>query len=284
MQHDAGLLALPDGTALATRRWLPGPRPADARGAVLLVHGIGEHSGRYAYVAARLMLDGWAVYAYDHRHHGRTGGTLGYVESVEGLAEDLGHVVAHVRGEMKGKPVFVLGHSMGGLVAGLHVVERGHEGWAGLILSSAALAIPPTLSPFLQRMAGVVARFAPRLATRRLGPDALARNPAVGRAYEEDPLTYSGGIRAQSGFAILQATAKLRAHPEAFTLPLYLFHGTDDAITDPEGSKWLFEHAPTADKALKLYPEGRHETMNDHGKEQVLDDLAMWLDAHAPAA
>lgn len=281
MQHDAGTLPSPDGLTLATRRWLPHERP---RASVLLVHGLGEHSGRYAHVAAHLLLHDYAVYAYDHRAHGRSEGEpRAYVEAFDDHVRDLGAVLAWVRAETPGRPLFLFGHSMGGAVAALHIIEHGTEGLAGLVLSSAALRVPAGLAPVLQKLAGTASRLAPRLPTTRLDPRDLSRDPAVVRAYREDPLVYTGGVRARVGHALLEAGRRIEAHPEAFTLPLLLLHGSADRITDPAGTRALYERAPSADKTLRLYDGLLHETFNEPERERVLTDLTDWLDARTGA-
>jgi len=277
MQHDAGTLRTDDGLSLATRRWSPRARP---KATVALVHGIGEHSGRYAHVATHLMLHDLAVHAFDLRGHGRSEGEpRAYVESFDEYLYDLDLFLDHVRREQRG-PLFLYGHSLGGGIAARYVVERGTNGLDGLILSSAALQIPTDLSPILQKLAGTVSRFKPTLPTTKLDTSLLSHDPAVVRAYEQDPLVYSGGVRARVGYEVLRNTEIIQQHPEAFTLPLYLFHGTADKITDPDGSHWLYEHAPTDDKTLKLYEGFYHETHNEPERERVLTDLTAWIEAH----
>ncbi len=278
MQHDAGTFRTDDGLTLATRRWLPHDAP---KAAVVIVHGLGEHSGRYAHVAAHLMLHDYAVFAFDLRGHGRSEGEpRAYAESFEDYVGDLALFLRHA-GEATERPVFLLGHSLGGALAARYVIEHGADGLAGLVLSSAALQIPADLSPLLQKLAGTVSRLAPTLATRKLNPAHLSKDPGVVRGYEQDPLVYTGGVRARVGHETLRTAAMIQQHAEAFTLPLYLFHGTADRITDPEGSRLLHERAPSTDKTLHLYDGLFHETMNEPERGEVLDDLAAWLDAHA---
>jgi alpha-beta hydrolase superfamily lysophospholipase len=278
MQHTTGTLRAHDGLALHTRRWWPDQPP---RAVVLLVHGIAEHSGRYAYLAAHLLLHRIAVLTYDHRGHGHSEGLRTHVDAFEEYLNDLDLALAWAREEARDLPLFLMGHSMGGLIAARYVVDRRPEDLAGLILSSPALQVPSDLSPLLQRIAGTVSRLAPRLRATRLDLAHLSRDPAVARAYREDPLCDKGGIRARLGFEILEATRHVRSHPEAFTLPLLLFHGTADRITDPAGSRWLYEQAPAGDKTLNLYDGFYHETFNEPERERVLDDLAGWIEARA---
>ncbi|MDX1420922.1 MAG: alpha/beta hydrolase [Rubricoccaceae bacterium] len=278
MQHTPGTLPAHDGLALFTRRWWP---DREARAVVLLVHGIGEHSGRYAYPAAHLLLHDVAVLAYDHRGHGQSEGLRTYVDDFEEYVSDLALVHEWAEREAGDLPFFLMGHSLGGLIVARYLVDRRPEGLRGVILSSPALQIPSDLSPLLQRLSGVLSRLVPRLRLTRLDLTHLSRDPRVRRAYEEDPLTDKKGVRARLGAEVLETTRLVRQHPEAFTAPLLLFHGTADRITDPDGSRWLHTNAPSEDKTLRLYEGLYHETMNEPEREQVLDDLVAWIHARA---
>ena len=276
MQHSTGSLSAHDGLQLFTQTWQP-DEPAKA--AVLLVHGINEHSGRYEYMASHLVAHGIAVYSYDHRGHGQSAGPRVYVDSFDEYVDDLAIVFRNIREQTGELPLFLMGHSLGGLIASLFIVNRRPELHA-LILSSPALQIPPDLSPLKQKLVGIINRVAPRLILGKLEIDHISRDKSVQDAYIADPLTNNKGIRARMGFESLQAMKRVRQHPEAFTMPLYLFHGTADRITDPNGSKWLYAEAPSADKALRLFDGLFHETMNEPERDEVLAELSDWITAH----
>ena len=281
MQHDAGTIITDDGLTLATRRWTPHAHP---RAVVATVHGIAEHSGRYAHVAAHLMLHDYAVHSFDLRGHGRSEGEpRAYVEHFDDYLDDLDRFLDHVRAETPTLPLFLLGHSLGGGIATYYVIERGDAGLAGLVLSSAALQIPSDLSPLLQKAAGVLSRWIPKTPITKLDRSHLSRDPAVVRAYEEDPLVYTGGVRPRVGAEVLRMTDHIHDHAGRLTLPLYLYHGTADKVTDPAGSRWVYEQAASPDKTLELYDGLYHETMNEPERERVLADLVGWLDARTEA-
>ncbi len=272
MTHDTGTRTSPDGTTLFTRRWTP-DRPT--RAVVALVHGVHEHSGRYAYLASALMARGVAVRALDLRGHGQSDGQRGQVEAFDDYVTDVAPFVEEVLADAD-VPVFLMGHSMGGLVVAATVVERGTDGLAGVVLSSPALQV--SAPALLRKAAPVVARWLPNTPVSRLDLSLLSRDPTVARSYREDPLTIKRGVTARLGLEILTATERVRQRPEAFDVPLYLFHGTADKLTEPDGTRWLAEHAATDDVTLKVYDGYYHETMNEPERDDVIAALADWID------
>lgn len=279
MNHSTGTLTAADGTALFTRRWTP---DRGAKGSVVLVHGVHEHSGRHAYAAATLMARGLEVFSYDHRGHGRSGGARADVQAFDAYVADLDVVLAEVHRETGGRPVVLMGHSMGGLVAAAYVVEKGADGLAGLVLSSPALHTFP-VPRLLERAAPHVARWLPLRPISRLDLSRLSHDPAVEREYREDALNTISGLRARLAYHLLLGSRRVQAHPEAFTLPLYLMHGTGDTITPHGGSEWLAEHAPSPDVTLRLYDGLYHELMKEPERDAILRDLADWVEAHVAA-
>ena len=278
MQHATDTHQTTDGLSLHLRQWTP---DVETKAVVLLVHGVHEHGGRYAYAASALMARGIAVHAFDLRGHGRSGGPRAEVLAFGEYVDDLAEVLVRTREAADGLPLFLMGHSMGGLVAAAYVVEHGPGALSGLVLSSPALQIPDDTSPLLRKLAPVVARWAPRFPASRLNLSHLSRDAKVAEAYRTDPLVTVSPVRARLGYEIVRTTEAVREHPEAFTLPLYLFHGTADRITDPAGSRWLYEHAPAADKTLRLYEGYYHETLNEPERDEVIAELAAWITERA---
>ena len=291
MTHTSG--TLPGGTAPETpggdasrepdlfwRLWRPDVPGGEVRAAVLLVHGIHEHSGRYAGVASRLMLRGIEVHAVDLRGHGESEGARGYVDRFEDYLGDVDRFVAHVREAGAATPRFMMGHSMGGLIAATWWAERQPDDLDGLILSSPALAIPP-VNPLLQAAAPFVSKRLPTFRVKPLDVSQLSRDPAVGRQYMEDPLVTAKGVMARTGYEIQQAGDRVRQRLGEFRAPLYLFHGTDDAITDPAGTQRLAREAASGDVTLKLWDGLRHETMNEPERDDVIGAVADWVLARA---
>lgn len=279
MTHETSTIPTADGVELFARSWTP---DRGARAFVALIHGIGEHSGRYAYVASALMRDGIAVRAVDLRGHGHSPGRRVHVESYDAYVHDATALLRATCAEAAGRPVVLMGHSLGGLIAALTVVERGTDGLAGLVLSSPSLRLPHEDSRVLMALLPLAARWLPALPMGRLELAAISRDPAVVRALEEDPLVVRQPVRADQGLALLEAMRRVRQRPDAFDIPLYLFHGTADRITDPAGTAWLAEHAGTADVTHRTYEGLYHETLNEPERDAVIGDLRAWLAQHIP--
>ena len=280
MTHSTGALVTPDDVTLFTRTWTP---DLPTRAVLALVHGVHEHSGRYAYMASALMRRGIAVHAFDLRGHGHSDGPRGQVEGFDEYVDDLSTFFLQVRAAAGDLPVFLMGHSMGGLVVSSTVSHRGTDGLAGIVLSSPALAIPDQ-PKVLTALAPVVARWLPNIPVTRLDLSRLSRDPTVARSYEEDPLTITQGVRARLGYAIIRAIDEARERPEAFDVPLYLFHGDADEVTDLEGTTWLAEHAASDDITLRIWEGLYHETLNEPERDEVIGALADWLDTHIEAS
>lgn len=267
------------GTPIAHREWLP---EGDARGIVVIAHGINEHGGRYAHIAQRLTGEGWMVAALDHRGHGLSGGRRAAVERFDDWISDLD---AYIRAVLAAapRPLFLLGHSLGGLIAAVYAI-RHQERISGLVLSSPSVMPPRSMSPAALRAGRLLSRWAANLPVVGLRLDAVSRDPAVVRAYREDPLVHLGRVRARTGAEVLRAIAEVRRDIGAVRVPLLTMQGTLDLLVDPEAARWVDEHAGSPDHTLLIYDGLYHEVFNEPERERVLDDLAGWLDVHATAA
>lgn len=268
-----GSLVTDDGHTLSTRTW----STDKASGAtVILVHGYAEHCGRYEHVAECLVDAGATVVAYDQRGYGRSDGRRAYIDTFEQYLNDLGEVLDHVRGRHPDGPMFLFGHSMGGLVVLKYVLDE-DPSVDGLILSSPAIEINPDLAPVLRKIAQWIGWLFPTLPTRQSPQDAISRDPAVVEEANNDPLNYHGRVPARTGAEMLKAGEAVRKQLGNVDLPFLVFHGTDDVLTNPEWSERLYEKASATDKTLHLYEGLYHETFNEPEQQRVLTDISNWL-------
>jgi len=269
-----------DGLRLYRCAWLPEAPP---RAAVALVHGIHEHSGRYASLAGALNAHGYAVYAFDLRGHGRSAGQRAWIASFEELLDDVEVFLEQLRREAPGLPLFLLGHSMGGEVAAWLVITR-QPCLDGLILSAPALGVGGKVFPVLRHLARFFSWLFPRLRLTRLGCRFMSRDPQVIEDFRNDPLVYHGKFPLRTGAEILRIIRRIQERMEEVQLPLLVMHGTRDFVTDCRGSRQLYERAASPDKTLHLYEGLYHEIFNEPERDQVIGDLIAWLNAHVPPA
>lgn len=249
--------------------------PKDARASVLLVHGYGEHSGKYLHVIEALERAGFAVLAPDHRGHGRTARVHGDIESRELVLSDL--VVAHKRlTEIGPAPLFLLGHSLGGALA-LRYAERhaGRGSIAGIVLNGVALAVPDRIPPLMRRLAPLVARLAPTLALQSFfDPTRNTRDPEAQERLRTDPLGYRGKIRARTGVEVMSLIEETRRDLSLVEIPALLTHGALDRhvsvhVSEEIAARWG-ERAQ-----LRIFPGLLHETWQEPERDEV---IASWVD------
>jgi len=283
MPHGEERFETNDGLQLHENRWLPETTPV---GVVVLVHGFTEHSGRYAQLATELNNHGYAVYAIDLRGHGKSEGPRVFIRSFEQHLDDVEQYVQQVRRIEPNKPVFLLGHSMGGtIIVSLAATRRPDAD--GLVVSGAALMIGDDVFPILRRLASVVGRVFPKLAVVKMGSKMLSRDPAVVAHFDNDPLVFHNRFPVRTGAEILRAARQVRANLPSVRLPILILQGTADTVIDPEGSRELYTQSGSADKTLKLYEGLYHDLFHEPERDQVTADLIAWLDgrcrADAPA-
>jgi acylglycerol lipase len=272
IQHEEGRVAGHRARRLFWQSWRPMTPP---RAIFAVAHGFAEHGGRYAAFAARFVERGVAVWALDQWGHGLSGGRRGHVDRFEDHLVDFHAFVVHVRTRSQPRPLFVVGHSLGGLVA-LRYLARHPGKIAGGIISAPAVGLRVRAA----RLRGVLARVFSILLPGvtfpiRIDPRRLSRDPAVGRRYGADPLVHR---RASARFIVefARARAALAADAARPRVPLLLLHGTEDHLTDCEATRRLAERlGPIAE--LHLYPGLYHELFNEPEREQVFTDIEAWM-------
>jgi len=265
------------GLNIFTRTWRP---EGDPRGVVVIVHGFNSHSGQYHWVADQLTATGFAVYALDHRGRGRSDGERFYVEKMEDYVDDVATLVNHAKSENPGLPVFVLGHSAGGVISCTYTLDHQSE-IDGLICESFAyeLPVPDLALSFLKGLSYIT----PHTHVFSLKNEDFSRDPEVVAALNNDPLIKGESQPAQTAKVMINADNRLREEFPLIKLPVLILHGTEDKATKPSGSRHFYEQAGSTDKTLKLYEGHYHDLLADVGREIVIADIQAWILARLPA-
>jgi len=263
-----------EGVKIFTREWQPAGK---SRGVVIIAHGLNAHSGLYEWAAQQFTSHGVTVYALDHRGRGRSEGERFFVKKFAHWTQDLATFIDIVKTREPGLPVFLLGHSAGGVIACGYALQHQTE-IAGLICEDFAYQVPaPAVA--LAILKGV-SHVAPHAQVMKLKNEDFSRDPAVVAALNADPLIANESQPIETVAELVRAGQLLKKNFRLITLPLLILHGTADKVTKPSGSQQFYEMAGSSDKTLKLYEGYFHDLLADVGKEQVMADIQAWIDAH----
>ncbi len=276
MHQTQGIFQGADNLPLFYQSWQPEGEP---RAVVVIAHGFGEHSGRHETLARPLVAGGYAVFAYDHRGHGHSPGKRGYISQWREFREDLAAFLNMIRQENSSRPLFLLGHSLGGLIALEYALRHVHN-LTGVIASSPFLA-EANLPAHLHFISRVLSRLWPGLnVSTGMDYSGISRDPAEVKRYADDPLNHSLGT-PRLGTEITAAIAWTQTHADEWKIPLYIYHGTADKVIPIEGSRTFFAHVTTPDKQWREFEGGYHELHHDPCREEVFRYLLEWLNAHS---
>lgn len=275
MKHREGRFKGRKDVEIFWQSWVP-DRP---RAIVVIVHGLGEHSGRYHHVAEALVGIDCAVYAMDHRGHGKSGGDRALVDRFANVVEDIDHVVEIARREQPRKPLFLLGHSMGGALSLSYAIKKG-EKLSALILSGPAVALEGA-STMTKIVAKMLSSLAPKAGLVAIDPSLVSRDPSVVADYANDPLNAHGKVVARTLGEIVYFVEMLPAALPLVKLPLLVMHGRDDKLAGVAGSEMVVDRVSSKDKTLKIYDGLYHEVFNELPADRavVLKDLTDWISA-----
>jgi alpha-beta hydrolase superfamily lysophospholipase len=277
MTIQTGTATTPDGLTLHTFEALPDGQP---KAVVYLVHGIGEHTGRYLHVIAHLKAHGYAVYGHDHRHHGRSTGEprVGF-RTFDGTVEDLKRRIDNVRALHPSLKLFVYGHSMGSLISTLTLIKYPSAA-DGFVSSGSPLRVDSALPAAVRPLVLALANVLPNLPLGPIDLSTLSRDPQVIEAYRSDPLNVLKPTTLATAALFGRALPPARANLGRITMPVLVLHGDKDTLTPPAGSQTLYDGVGATDKTLKFYPGLLHEIHNEPEQAEVLADITTWLDAH----
>jgi len=276
MNHIEGTFKGVHGLDIYHQAWVP---EGEVRASILIVHGLGEHCGRYTNVVNYLVPKGYALYGFDLPGHGKSGGVREYVSTYDDYTETLTANYQRVRETQPDKPIFLLGHSMGGLIATAYLVDHS-EDFTGAVISAPAILIPDFVTKFTVLLGKVLSKIAPKAGVLGLDANGVSKDPAVVEAYINDPLVFHGKTTARLSAELLDKVFWVNENMETITTPLLIVHGGEDKLANPKAAQLLYDHASSKDKTLKVYDGLHHEVFNEPERELVLGDVSAWLDAH----
>ena len=256
--------------------WLPEGEP---KAILFVAHGIAEHSGRYMNVVNHFVPAGYAVYGIDHIGHGKSDGKRVYVERFQDYTKTLKKYFDMIRGWQAEKPIFLVGHSMGGLISAAYLLEHQDE-LTGAVLSGPGIKVPDNISNAVIFAGKILSVVMPKAGIIQLDAEGICRDPAVVDAYVNDQLVYTGKITARLGAEMLKTMKHVAESAKKIRLPIMILQGGSDKLVDPSGAQFLYDSVSSEDKTINIYDGLYHEVFNEPEHGQVLDDVKVWLESH----
>jgi acylglycerol lipase len=276
MKHQEGMFKGVRDASIYYQCWLPEGQP---KAVLLIVHGLAEHSGRYMNVVNHFVPLGYGVYGLDHLGHGKSEGARVYVKQFEDYTDTLKIYFDMVCQWQPDLPIFLVGHSMGGLIGALYLLDHQAE-LAGAVLSGPCIKTTGDVSPVTVTIGRLLSVLMPQAGLIGLEAEGVCRDPAVVEAYVGDPLVHTGKTTARLAAELLKAMDRVTAEATRITLPVLLVQGSADRLVDPDGTRMLYDTVSSADKEIEVYDGFYHEVFNEPEKDQVLGDVETWLEAH----
>jgi alpha-beta hydrolase superfamily lysophospholipase len=279
VDHREGTFAGCDGVQLFYQAWLP--RSGPSRAVLVNLHGLGDHSSLYPNLAQYFPAREIALYAFDLRGNGRSAGQRAYIRSWDQYRGDLHAFLERVRTWEPSRPLFLLGNSLGGLIV-LDFALHSPAGLAGVVAAApplGKLGVPPVLMALGRLLSRIFPRFSLQVGMDLTG---LARDPAVVEAVLADPLFHRRGT-ARLSTEVTAAISRVQGRAAELAVPVLILHGSDDRMVPPDGSREFFSKLRHPDREFREYPGGYHGLFADHDWEQVVSDVAQWLESHLPS-
>jgi alpha-beta hydrolase superfamily lysophospholipase len=277
MKHIEGTLKGARDAQLYYQGWLP---DGDVKAVLFLVHGLGEYCGRYTNAVNYLVPLGYAIYGLDHLGHGKSEGEREVIVRFEDYTEPLTTYYQMVKTWQPGKPVFIYGHSMGGLITCYYLLDHQAD-FQGAMISAPAIKVSDSISPVTIMLGSILSSIAPKAGVLALDATGISRDPNVVKAYVNDPLVFHGKTPARLAAEMLKAMKRVTAEVSRITLPFIVIQGGADKIIDPAGAQMLYDRAGSKDKSLKVYAGLYHEVHNEPERATMFQDLEVWLNTHA---
>jgi acylglycerol lipase len=276
MDHTEGHFKGVRNATVYYQAWLA---QGNVKGVLLIVHGLGEHSGRYMNVVNHFVPLGYAVYGFDHPGHGKSEGMREGVERFADYTDTLKVYSEMVKGRQTGTPMFLLGHSMGGLIASCYLLDHQAD-FRGAVISAPLVKAGGKISLATILMGRILSALAPKMGLLALDVEGISRDPEVVKAYVGDPLVFHGKTPARLAAELLKAMQRVTVEAGMITLPFIVLQGSADKLVDPGGAQMLHDKARSKDKAIKIYEGLYHEVFNEPERARVLKDVETWLALH----
>jgi alpha-beta hydrolase superfamily lysophospholipase len=276
MKHIDGNFKSVRGIDIYYQGWLP---EGKVKAVVFVVHGLGEHSGRYMNVVNHFTPLGYAIYGLDHIGHGKSGGDRELVIQFDDFTAPLTTYYTMVKSWHPDKPIFILGHSMGGLIECYYLLDH-QEYFKGAIISAPAIKVGESVSQTTITMGKVLSVIAPKAGVLALDANNISKDPEVVKAYVNDPLVFHAKTPARLAAEMLKAMLRVTAEAGKITIPFIAVQGSADKLVDPGGIRILENKTSSLDKTIKVYDGLYHEVFNEPERQIVLKDVENWLDAH----
>ncbi|XP_045178920.2 monoglyceride lipase-like [Mercenaria mercenaria] len=270
------------GQQLYARYWNEDSNPTDTyKGLIFIVHGYCEHCLAYTELAKSLIGQGFYVFSHDHVGHGQSEGDRAHVLSFDDYVNDMFYHIDQVKNKFPDKPVFLLGHSMGGTIAVLAAMAR-PKFFSGVVLIG-PLVTPDrkAATPFKIFMGKIAAKVLPQMHIAKLNAKVVSRDEEYVKTYESDPLVYHNGIKCRWGVAMLDALKKIEDGMSGIEWPFFVLHGSADALCEVGGSKLLYEKAQSTDKKIKIFDGAFHQLHHELEpvKKETFDLISEWLNS-----
>ena len=254
--------------------WLP---KSDIKALIVVVHGLGEHSGRYTNLVNHLIPLGYGVYSWDHIGHGRSDGMRKYIDRFPDFTNVVSQYVQQIKAAHPALPLFILGHSMGGLITANYLLDHQSD-FKGAIFSAPAIKVAGGVHPLKLYGVKFLSAIFPRFGLAPLNPSAITRNLKVLEESLNDPLTNYGKTSVRLLTELMDAMVQFKKKAHTLTLPVLILQGSDDQVIDPSGANLLYDLVSSEDKTLKIYPDLYHEVFHEPERYKVLVDVEAWLE------
>ena len=276
MKHIEGNFSNTRGQSIYYQGWLPDGK---LKATLLIVHGLHEHCGRYQHLAEYFTDKGYAVYGLDFPGHGKSDGPRSFVVNFNDFIEPVETCLEMIQSEHPDSPVFLMGHSMGGVIAAAYLIDH-QDNVRGAILSGSLVKVPDYISDFTINMGKILSKILPKIKIVEIDKQGLSRDPDVVQAYINDPLVYNGKSTVRISNEINVLINLVEERGSRIKVPLLILHGGDDRVCDPSWSQYLHDLVSSPDKKLIIYDGLYHEVYNEPEAESVFADVLSWLEKH----